>query len=51
MRSTPHTTAHVSDPAGKVPGARVGELAALVIHYADVISAQLGYRAESRQSD
>jgi len=41
----------VSGPARKVPDARIAELAALVIHYADAISAQLGYREAAFQSD
>lgn len=35
----------VSGPARKIPDSRVPELGELVIHYADAISAQMGYRA------
>ncbi|MBK9703025.1 MAG: IclR family transcriptional regulator [Betaproteobacteria bacterium] len=41
----------VSGPACKVPDARIAELAELVIHYADAISAQLGYRETAVQRD
>ena len=37
----------VSGPTRKVPDSRVAELGELVVYYADAISAQLGYRAES----
>jgi DNA-binding IclR family transcriptional regulator len=35
----------IRGPARKVPDFRIAELGELVIHYADAISAQLGYRA------
>lgn len=37
----------VSGPTRKVPDSRIAELAELVTHYADAISAQLGYRADA----
>jgi DNA-binding IclR family transcriptional regulator len=41
----------VSGPARKVPDSRIAGLAELVIHYADAISAQLGYRQSALQVD
>ncbi len=41
------TALSISGPARKVTEFRVAELGELVIHYADAISAQLGYRADA----
>ena len=37
----------VSGPTRRIPDSRIPELGELVAHYADAISAQLGYRADS----
>lgn len=41
----------VSGPARRIPDSRIPELGELVVHYADAISAQLGYRPGSPRID
>ena len=41
----------VGGPARKIPDTRLAGLGGLVIHYAEAISAQLGYRADALTAD